>query len=465
MSEGAGDDRVVGMSNAAPSPTRTVPEGRDLTLDLTRVACVVLVVFVHILFTGVGRADDGALLIERTVEGEAWFNAASWIANIMPLFFVVGGYAARAGWRSAQRRGESADDFVRLRLVRLARPALPVLVFFAVALGAVALVGLDPGLVGTIAIGVGSPLWFLAAYMAVQALAPWMIRLHERFGAAVPAVLLLGALATDAFRFVVAGGLWGIEPLGAGHYGVGQELFGLPNVLFVWLFAQQIGLFLCDGWFRARRPLVLLGIVALGYAAIWALVSTGGYSWNMLTNQWPPTAPLALLAVVQACALTLLCRPLTALMRTRAAQGAVLLIGSRLMTVYLWHLPMIMVLTGIALLLPFPMPAPGGAVWWWSRVPFLLLVLAAVWVLSLTLGRFERAPALAPPAFAFATPVAVVLFIVPVLGITAYGLDLPLAATALVTTALALALVGAFGNAFPSPRRVSAASEPRTPPR
>lgn len=79
-----------------------------------------------------------------------------------------------------------------------------------------------------------------------------------------------------------------------------------------------------------------------------------------------------------------------------------LLIGSRLMTVYLWHLPMIMVLTGIALLLPFPMPAPGGAVWWWTRVPFLLLVLA---------------------------------------------------------------LVGAFGGTFSSPRRVSAASGSRTPPR
>ncbi|PIJ33653.1 hypothetical protein BMH30_10035, partial [Leucobacter sp. OLES1] len=71
-------------------PQRSVPEGRDLTLDLTRVACVVLVVFVHILFTGVGRGSDGSLLIERTVEGETWFNAASWIADIMPLFFVVG---------------------------------------------------------------------------------------------------------------------------------------------------------------------------------------------------------------------------------------------------------------------------------------------------------------------------------------------------------------------------------------
>ncbi|NJI59092.1 acyltransferase family protein, partial [Microbacterium oxydans] len=90
------------MSRAAIDPrSRAVPVGRDLTLDLVRVACVLLVVFVHVLFTGVGRESDGSLLIEKTVETQSWFTAASWIANIMPLFFVVGGYAARAGWRSA----------------------------------------------------------------------------------------------------------------------------------------------------------------------------------------------------------------------------------------------------------------------------------------------------------------------------------------------------------------------------
>lgn len=433
------------MTEAARAASRTVPAGRDLTLDLTRVACVVLVVFVHILFTGVGRGSDGSLIIERTVEGEAWFNAVSWIANIMPLFFVVGGYAARAGWASALRRGDGADLFVRLRLARLARPALPVFAFFTVALGAVALIGLDPGLVRTIAIGVGSPLWFLAAYAIAQSLAPRMIRLHARFGFGVLAVLLLGALAVDLVRFLVVGQWFGIAPLELGEYGIGQQLFGLPNVLFVWLFAQQIGFLLYDGWFARRRVRQLLGIIAVGYLLIWGLVSLGGYSWNMLSNQWPPTAPLAVLAAVQAAGLTILHRPLTALMRTRIAQGAVLTIGSRLMTVYLWHLPMILALTGLQLVLPFAMPQPGSAVWWWTRVPFLVAVLLAVWLLSLWLVRFERTPGLRGPAFSGATPCAVLAFAIPILGVTAYGLNLPLAAASLATTACALALIGGFG--------------------
>ncbi len=434
------------MTRAASSTTpRTVPAGRDLTLDLTRVGCVLLVVFVHILFTGVGRDADGGLVIERTVEQLPIFDLGTWVANIMPLFFVVGGYAARAGWRSAVRRGESADRFVRVRLARLARPAVPVMIFFTVALSAVRLLGIDPQLVDTIAIGVGSPLWFLAAYLIAQACAPFMIRAHARWGFRVPTVLLLGAFAVDAFRFLVVDGVFGLDRVPPTGYGIGQEVFGTPNVVFVWLFAQQIGFFLFDGWFARRRWWQMALLIVAGYALLWTLVAGVGYPSSMLANQWPPTAPMAVLAVVQAAALTLLHRPLSALMRTRAAQGAVLLVGSRLMTVYLWHLPVIMVLIGIELLLPLPLPQPGSAVWWWTRPLLLVVVLAAVWALSLAVGRFEKAPQQSPARFPspIATVIAIAVFAAPVIGITLYGLDLALAAATLLGAVAALWLTGA----------------------
>lgn len=433
------------MSSAATdSKVRTVPAGRDLTLDLTRVACVVLVVFVHILFTGVGHRPDGSLLIERTVELQAWFTPASWIANIMPLFFVVGGYAARAGWRSAVARGETTDRFIRIRLARLARPALPLFAFFTLVLGATRIIDLDPALVDTIAIGVGSPLWFLAAYMIVQALAPTMMRLHECYRGWVPLALIIAAVLVDAIRYVLVMGVLGIGPVPSAGYGFGDELVGVPNVVFVWLFAQQVGFFLFDGWFAKRRWWQLALLMVTGYALLFGMVSIGGYSWSMLGNQWPPTATMAVLAVVQASGLTLLHAPLTALMRTRPARAVVFLLGSRLMTIYLWHLPMIMVLTGIQLLLPLPMPSPGSPAWWWTRPVFLVVVLGAVWLLSLWLVRFEEAPASGTPRFSApsTTVVAVVLFVVPVLAITAYGLDLLLAAVALVGTWVALWMTG-----------------------
>ncbi|MFE6733828.1 acyltransferase [Microbacterium sp. NPDC057650] len=434
------------MSSAAQTPTRTVPAGRDLTLDLVRVACVVLVVFAHILFSGVGRGADGSILIERTVEQQTWFDVASWIADIMPLFFVVGGFAARAGWASSLKRGGTEDEFVRVRLARLARPALPLFVFFTVALGAARMLGIDPALVDTVAIGVGSPLWFLAAYITAQALAPTMMRLHTRYGGRILVVLFAGVVIVDLLRFGLVRGVLGVHSLTPDHYGVGDELAGIPNVLFVWLFCQQVGFFLYDGWFRRRRAWQLIALMAGGYVLAVASVPLMGYSWNMLANQWPPTLPLAILAVVQAAGLTLLHKPLTALTKVRAVQGMMLLIGSRLMTVYLWHLPVVMILIGIELLLPIPMPAPGGALWWWTRVPFLLLVLAVVWLLSIPLARFEKVPPLGAPRLRTATPLAVVLFLLPPLAISAYGLDLPLAAAGLVLTGAALWLTGGFGS-------------------
>lgn len=106
---------------------------RDVTIDLARVACILVVVVVHTLFTGVRETSSG-IEIERTVELQHWFNAVSWVLEIMPLFFVVGGFASLAAYRSTLRKGLDAGDYVRGRILRLARPALPVFVFFAIAL-------------------------------------------------------------------------------------------------------------------------------------------------------------------------------------------------------------------------------------------------------------------------------------------------------------------------------------------
>ncbi|MFJ3958441.1 acyltransferase [Arthrobacter sp. NPDC090010] len=443
------------------SPRPAIPAGRDLTLDLARVACVLVVVFVHLVLVGVGRSPDGSILIASPVTETRWVAPASWIAEIMPLFFVVGGFAARTGWASAQRRGEDAGRFIRSRLARLARPALPLFAFLAVALLVVKLIGVDPALVTAVEVPVGSVLWFLGAYMLVQALAPWMIRWHERSPWLALGVLLAAAFAVDIVRLVV--GIWtlGLGRIAPEGYGVGDELFGLPNIAFVWLFAQQLGFCLKDGWFDRLSRWWLLGVIAIGFAVIGALVTFGSYSTSMLTNQWPPTAPLAVLAPIQAAAFTLL-RPLLAvLMRRPALQAVVFLAGSRLMTIYLWHVTAIVALTGVQLLLPLPMPVPGSASWWLTRPLLMIAVFAVVWVISLGTVRLER-PRPEPegsrvgPA---ATVAAVALFILPSVAISAYGLDLPLALIATACTILALLLTTPRGTGqLARPARISGAA-------
>ena len=79
----------------------------------------------------------------------------------------------------------------------------------------------------------------------------------------------------------------------------------------------------------------------------------------MLTNLNPPTVPLMLLGVGQVSLLSVLRAPLSSLMSTRAAQAVVFVVGSRAMTVYLWHLPVIVAVAGLSLLVPGAAPEPG----------------------------------------------------------------------------------------------------------
>ncbi|RKW70971.1 acyltransferase [Galactobacter caseinivorans] len=419
------------------------PAGRDLTIDFARVVCVLLVVFVHLVLVGVGRNPDGSPAFADPVNGTKWVAPASWIAEIMPLFFVVGGFAARVGWSSSQRRGESEGAFVRTRLARLARPAFPLYAFLTIALITATLLGVDPALLNTVAIPVGSVLWFLGAYMLVQALAPWMIRWHERAPWLALACLLAAALLVDTLRLVV--GIWwlGLDRIDPAGYGLGDELFGLPNVAFVWLFAQQIGFCLRDGWFSRLNAWRLILVIVAGFGAVALLVWLGDYSRSMLTNQWPPTTPLAVLAIVQAAAFTLFNPALAAIMRTKPAQALVFWAGSRLMSIYLWHVTAIVAITGLLLILPWPMPYPGSAAWWWTRLPMMVAVFALVWLISLWTARYERpvpeAPGRSVPPLA--TVVAVVAFVVPSIIISAYGLDLPLAIIAVAATGLSLLLI------------------------
>lgn len=420
------------MTRQQPVRTATTAD-RDLTLDLVRVVCVLLVVVVHLLLAGVSLGDDG-VRIEKTLEEQSWFNVVSFVFQIMLAFFLVGGFAAMTGWDSLVRRNpgqsfrESASAFVRVRIARLARPAIAVMAFFTVALLVARFIGAPSELVDAVASGVGSPMWFLAAYMIAQTAAPWMIRAHRAKPLLTLAAIALLAVATDALRIAS-----------------GVTLLGLPNTAFVWVFAQQLGFWYRDGWFQRRSPFALIGLVMISYAlAIGAVAAVPMYSWNMLANQFPPTLPLMVLALSQGALLALCKRPLTALMRTRLAQGVVFIAGTRLMTIYLWHLPVIMAIIGVQLLAPDWLSEPGSTRWWLERIPLYLLVLGAVYLLSLVLGRLEAAPAgLAHPRLP-GLPVAllaVAAFVPGPVLIMVFGLDVVNATVSLIGCAAALILV------------------------
>lgn len=405
---------------------------RDLTLDLARVVCVLLVVVIHLLMTAVGPGADGGLVASRPLVEQPWYVAATWVGQIMPLFFVVGGFAAATGWRSWTRRGGDATGYIRSRTLRLAQPTLPLFVFFAIVLTAVTLAGVDPALVGAAAVGVGSPLWFIAAYLICQAATPLMADLHAKAPRRTVVVLLAAVIVVDAVR-----------------YATGITEIGLLNLLFVWPLVHQLGFWYADGWFDRRRPLVLVGIAAVCYLLLWPLVSIGAYHTDMLDNLNPPTLPLVLLGLAQACLLRLLKRPLSWLMGLRAMQAFVFVVGSRLMTIYLWHLPVILAITGLTLLVPGLAPTPDSAAWWATRPIVYVVVLVAIYGLSLLIGRWEAVRDLGPTPPVAVVAVAFLLAFLPPFAILEWNLNLAIAIGGAVCLAVAVPML----RRWPAARR------------
>ncbi|MEW1836259.1 acyltransferase [Microbacterium sp. NPDC079995] len=397
---------------------------RDLTLDLARVVCVLFVIVVHLVQVGIGPGPDGGLVASRPAEEQPWFDAATWVGQIMPLFFVVGGFAAATGWRSWTAKGGDAEGFIRTRTLRLAQPALPLFVFFAVVLGVATAAGLPEQLVADAAVGAGSPLWFLAAYLLCQAAVPFLAACHARRPTATLVVLALGAMLVDVARF-----------------GTGVEEIGLLNLLFVWPLVQQFGFWYADGWFDRRHPLTLLAVATACYLLLWPLTAVGPYSTSMLGNLNPPTVPLVVLGIAQACLLRLLKPVLARLMALRAMQGIVFVLGSRLMTIYLWHLPVMLALTGLSLLIPGAAPTPASEAWWWSRPILFVVVLGVLLALSLAIVRWEALGALGPTPPRIVVVVAWVCAFVPPFAVMEWFLDLPIAVGGAVLLAAAVFLL------------------------
>jgi hypothetical protein len=414
------------------------------------VFCVLVVVAAHLLFVGVGTAPDGGLAVSRPAENQPWFDAATWVGQVMPLFFVVGGFASITAWRSTARRGGTAASYVSTRLLRLAQPALPLFLFYLIAIAAAHLGGVDPVLIDAVVVGAGSPLWFLAAYTLCQALVPAAVTLHTRAPVRTVVGLFAGVLLVDALQF-----------------GFGAPALGYLNLVFVWVLVQQFGFWYADGWFDRRRWWQLLLIAVGSWACLVPLTTFGPYNPDMLTNLNPPTLPLVLIGLGQACLLRLLKPVLSTIMRGRAAQATVYFFGSRLMTIYLWHLPVIIVLAGLTILIPGAGPEPASALWWWTRIPTYLLVLGVVFLLSLAIGRWEhpRPLAVVPPSHVVV--LAAVITFLPPLAVTIWGLDIWIAFAGSVLYASALLLIRwpQLSSEAPAPVSIPAEEAPLSAPR
>jgi hypothetical protein len=266
--------------------------GRDRYVDLLRVLSLGVVVLGHWLMAVVAVGEDGVARAGNVLAVVPALQPATWLLQVMPVFFLVGGFSHAVAWASVRRRGGRYADFVRSRAGRLLRPTAAFAgVWLVVALGIEA-AGADRGVLRLATRVVAQPLWFIGVYLGVVALAPMMLRLHRLAGRRaplVPAALGAAAVAVDVARFA---------------YDV--PFVGFANVAFVWLAVHQAGFLYADGTPRRRDRRTGLVLTGAGLVATVALTASGGYPVSMVgvpgervSNMSPPTVALLACAVLQ----------------------------------------------------------------------------------------------------------------------------------------------------------------------
>ncbi|MFI5923340.1 acyltransferase [Streptomyces anulatus] len=404
------------MGSSVRELAGATPATRDRYVDLLRVASLGAVVLGHWLMAAVTPDGVGNLLALVPA-----LQPLTWLLQVMPVFFFVGGFSHALSCRSLLRKrpepasGAAADSvysaFLRARLQRLLRPTMVFVLVWGAAALLVQLLGGGGGLTGVTLRMVTQPLWFIGIYLAMVAFTPPLLKLHERYGWGAFAGLAGAAVAVDVLRF--AAGVPYVEFL---------------NFAFVWLAVHQLGFLRADG--RIRRPALLAGA---GLVTAGALVAFGPYPLSMVgmpgekvSNMAPPTLALLAHGLWLVGAVELLRAPAARLLERPRVWRTVVAANGVAMTAFLWHLTAMFGVYGAMLALDVELPAPASAAWW-AQVPLRIAFAAALTAgLVAAFRAFER-PASAPPGAAGATgagPLAALgatLCLLGVLGLSMVG--------------------------------------------
>jgi surface polysaccharide O-acyltransferase-like enzyme len=167
---------TTAASTTADHLATATPATRNRVVDATRALAMMAVVFGHWLVAMPVRSATGGIGGVNALDTHRFFQYLTWLFQVMPLVFVVGGYANAASLAGARARGERDSDWVAARVRRLLKPTIVFAGFWAV----MRLVLPNVGLVGAAAQVASVPLWFLAVYVVVVAAQPLIDRAWRR---------------------------------------------------------------------------------------------------------------------------------------------------------------------------------------------------------------------------------------------------------------------------------------------
>jgi Acyltransferase family len=370
--------RTSGQASGQTSVNPAKPS-RNLAIDAMRVASMGCVVIGHWLASYIGLDEAGKIVGGNGLDKMPSLHWMSWLFQVMPLFFCVGGFANATSLVSAQKKGTTIPTWIALRLRRLLSP---VAVFATVWLLIVA-VGTLVGQGGMARMGsrvAVIPLWFMAVYVLDIGLAPVLRKLWTTFQ--WKAIIGVAAL------------VGGLDLLSQTNDNL--DFMKLPNAFIGWSVFQLLGMAWHAGSFSPTR---LKGLGITAFAAAIGLVAFGPWPISMvqvpnapLSNTWPPSIALLAFGTAQCCLAMLLAPRLDGvLQRNKKAFMGVMIAASMAMSVYLWHLS---ALAGAAVLSwPFgglTADNPGSGRAFLLKVPMMLLASGVLAAIVSGVWRFER---------------------------------------------------------------------------
>ncbi|AKA03739.1 membrane protein [Streptomyces noursei ZPM] len=304
------------------------PAHRDRALDGLRALALLSVPTGHWLLGGFTRDADGTLHNASPLTTLGFLAPASWLLQMLGVFFLVGGHASVLSLRRSAARGGSTAGWLGGRLARLGRPVLGVTAVWAALVPLLHGLGVPTATLRTGATLVIQPLWFVGIYAVVTALTPLCAAAARRAGLWSAAVLLVSVAAVDVLRY---------GPLAAAV----PSWLGLVNLVPGWLFGYQLGV--CWGEGRLGRPAARILLVG-GAALFAALLLFFHYPASMVgvpgqdrVNSHPPSLLVLALAAAQSGAAVLLRDKLARLLRRPALWAPVVVINLSAMTILCWH--------------------------------------------------------------------------------------------------------------------------------
>lgn len=355
------------------------PAERNRYVDFLRAFSILAVVVGHWLVAA-PYIEDGVVNGGNLLGIIPWTQWLTWGFQVMPLFFLVGGFSNGVSWSANRRYNSTYSHWFTNRFKRLIYPVLPLFFIWTTFAMFGTWAGVERSIVSMAAQLALIPVWFLSVYIMITALVPLSYALWEKMGAGSIILFIAGAIIIDVLAL----------------------LFKIPhinflNFAFVWFAIHQLGYAWNEGYFKAPFKAFIMGV--FGLTSLIALISYGPYPiamigvpGNDLSNSMPPTIALLALGITQT-GFALALEPIARrwLDNIKVWTGTVLINGM-IMTIYLWHLTAFVLVMVVAWLLGgIGLDViPGSSNWWLMRPIWFMIYIGVSLPLIIIFAKFEQ---------------------------------------------------------------------------